>query len=97
MPTPKSTRSVNPTINKTNDGHNRYNGGINYVTPDVTIGGAFLAEFMGAFSSCVSVGGEQVGACHNILTSEHGGKKTGTQALNFSTTTPTTLPQAPSF
>ena len=29
----------------------RYNGGINYVTPDVTIGGAFLAEFMGAFKN----------------------------------------------
>lgn len=30
----------------------RYNGGINYVTPDVSLGGAFLAEVMGAFRLC---------------------------------------------
>lgn len=32
----------------------RYNGGINYVTPDVTIGGAFLAEFMGAYMDTIA-------------------------------------------
>lgn len=33
----------------------RYNGGINYVTPDVTIGGAFLAEFMGAYMDMITL------------------------------------------